>query len=403
MEDYEINGERPYTRVYAAVDLDAVEENVKAMRAVLSENTGIMGVVKADGYGHGAVPVAKVMDPYVRMYGVADIEEAVNLKRHNIRRPVLVLGMTHSRHNSRLVNLEIRSSVFERGQAKELSRTAVSLGKKAFIHLAVDTGMNRIGMKPVRESACLAAEISRMPGICVEGIFTHFARADEKDRTQTQNQMDAYMGFMKMLEDEGVRIPVKHISNSAGIVDFRQADQDMVRAGISMYGLYPSDDVGRDRVILKRAMELKSCITCIRDIGPGEPVSYGGTFTSSGPMTVATIPVGYGDGYPRSLSGKGRVLIRGRSAPILGRVCMDQMMVDVTDIPHVSPDDAVTLMGRDGAEEITAEELARLGGGFHYEILCNVGKRVPRVYLRGGKIVGTKDYFADPYQDFMDI
>lgn len=401
MEDYEINGERPYTRVYAAVDLDAVEENVRAMRAVLSENTGIMGVVKADGYGHGAVPVAKTIEPYVRMYGVADIEEAVNLRRHNIRRPVLVLGVTHRRHNSRLVNLEIRPAVFERGQARELSETAVSLGKTAFVHLAVDTGMNRVGMKPTRESAGLAAEISRMPGICVEGIFTHFARADEKDKTQTERQMDAYERFVKMLEGEGVQIPLKHISNSAGIVDIRQADLDMVRAGISMYGLYASADVGRDQVSLKRAMELKSFVTYIKDIGPGEPVSYGGTFTSAKPMTVATIPVGYGDGYPRSLSGKGRVLIRGRSAPILGRVCMDQMMADVTDIPGVSSDDTVTLMGRDGAEEITAEELARLGGGFHYEILCNVGKRVPRVYVRGGRIVGRKDYFADIYEDFM--
>lgn len=398
MREYEVEEDRPYTRVYAAVDLDAVEENAGAMKAVLSEGTKIMGIVKADGYGHGAVPVAHAIDPYVDMYGVADIEEAVNLQDHGFSKPILVLGVTHIKHSDRVVRRKIRPAVFQRQQAKALSQAAVRLGETAFIHLAVDTGMSRIGMAPSKESADLALAISRMPGICVEGIFTHFARADERDKAFTLRQMEEYSGFIKMLEDRGVSIPIKHISNSAGITDMRQADWDMVRAGISLYGLYASEQVETERIPLRPAMEVKSFITYVKKIGQGAAVSYGGTFIAPKPMTVATIPVGYGDGYPRSLSGKARVLIRGKSAPILGRICMDQMIVDVTDIHGAAEDDMVTLIGRDGEQEITVEELAQIGDGFHYELVCNVGKRVPRVYMRKGRIAGKKDYFADRYE-----
>lgn len=391
---------RPYTRVYAVVDLDAIENNMKAMESNLTEGTGIIGVVKADGYGHGAVPVAKAIDPYVKGYAVATIEEAVNLKNHGITKPVLILGVTHESHNEELIRHELRSSVFEKKQAQALSEKAMEMGKTAYVHLVLDTGMNRIGMKFCEESARLAALISRMPGICVEGLFTHFARADETDKESALKQLRKYLDFVRMLEERGVHIPVKHISNSAGIVDMREANGDMVRAGIGIYGLYPSDEVCRDRVILKPAMELKSFITYIKEIEPGAAVSYGGTFVADRSMTIATVPIGYGDGYPRNQSGKGRVLIHGKSAPILGRVCMDQMMVDVTHIPEAKADDEVTLIGRDGSDEITVEELARTGGGFHYEIVCDIGKRVPRVYVRGGRIVGKKDYFKDIYEDF---
>ena len=391
---------RPYTRVYASVNLDAVESNMKAMEGNLAEGEAIMGVVKTDGYGHWAVPVAKTIDPYVKAYGVATIEEAVNLRHHGIQKPILILGVTHQSHNEELIHYQLRSTVFEEKQALALSQTAVKMGKTAWAHLALDTGMSRVGMKPSEESADLAARISSMEGIRVEGIFTHFARADEKDKTFARKQLKDYLDFIAMLERRGVRIPIKHISNSAGIVDMREANCDMTRAGISIYGLYPSDEVEKENVILYPAMELKSQVTYIKTIDPQTPVSYGGTFVADRQMTVATIPVGYGDGYPRSLSGKGRVLIRGKSAPILGRVCMDQMMVDVTDIPDVMADDQVTLIGKDGKERITVEELACLGGGFHYEIVCNIGKRVPRVYIKDGKIIGKKDYFDDPYDDF---
>lgn len=391
---------RLYTRVYAPVDLDAIEDNMKAMAANLSEGTAMMGVVKTDGYGHGAVPVAKAMDPYVKAYAVATVEEAVNLRKHGIEKPLLILGVTHESRNEDLINYGIRPAVFQEKQALALSKTAAAMGKTAVIHLALDTGMSRIGMKVCEESADLAARISSMEGIQVEGIFTHFARADETDKTSARRQLREYLDFIEMLERRGVHIPVRHISNSAGIVDMGEANCDMVRAGISIYGLYPSPEVDKEKVVLRPAMELKSRVTYIKTIEPGTAVSYGGTFVAGRRVTVATIPVGYGDGYPRNLSGKGRVLIRGKSAPILGRVCMDQLMVDVTDIPGAAEDDEVTLIGRDGQERITVEELADLSGGFHYEIICDIGKRVPRVYLRGGAVVGTKDYFDDPYEDF---
>lgn len=390
----------PYTRVYAVVNLNAVEKNMKAMTVNLTEGTGIIGVVKTDGYGHGAVPVAKTIDPYVKGYAVATVEEALILKRHGITKPILILGVTHESHNRQLIEHRLRPTVFQRKQALALSRTAVEMGETVSIHLALDTGMSRIGMKPCTESADLAAEMARMPGIRVEGLFTHFARADETDKTSARQQMREYLDFVKMLKERGVRIPVRHISNSAGIIDMPEANCDLVRAGISIYGLYPSDEVDKDRVVLRPALELKSRITYIKTIKAGTRVSYGGTFEADRTMTVATVPIGYGDGYPRSLSGKGRVLIHGKSAPILGRVCMDQMMVDVTDIREAAEDDEVTLIGRDGAEEITVEEMARLGGGFHYEILCDIGKRVPRVYIRDGKVIGKKDYFDDVYRDF---
>lgn len=391
---------RPYTRVYASVDLDAIEANMKAMAANLTEGTAVMGVVKTDGYGHGAVPVAKAIAPYVEAYAVATVEEAVNLRRHGITKPILILGVTHERHNEELIRYDIRSAVFKKSQALSLARTARALGRTAGVHLALDTGMSRIGMTVCEESADLSAEICAMEGIRVEGIFTHFARADETDKACARKQLAEYLDFIKMLERRGIHIPIKHVSNSAGIVDMKEANCGMVRAGISIYGLYPSGEVAKEQVLLRPAMELKSSVTYIKTISEGTAVSYGGTFVASKPMVVATVPVGYGDGYPRSLSGKGRVLIRGKSAPILGRVCMDQMMVDITEISEAEEDDQVTLIGRDGGEQITVEELAALSGGFHYEIVCGIGKRVPRVYTRGGEIVGKKDYFDDPYDDF---
>ncbi len=391
---------RPYTRVYASVDLDAIEANMKAMAANLTEGTAVMGVVKTDGYGHGAVPVAKAIAPYVEAYAVAAVEEAVNLRKHGITKPILVLGVTHERHNEELIRYDIRSAVFKKSQALSLARTARALGRTAGVHLALDTGMSRIGMTVCEESADLSAEICAMEGIRVEGIFTHFARADETDKACARKQLAEYLDFIKMLERRGIHIPIKHVSNSAGIVDMKEANCGMVRAGISIYGLYPSGEVAKEQVLLRPAMELKSSVTYIKTISEGTAVSYGGTFVASKPMVVATVPVGYGDGYPRSLSGKGRVLIRGKSAPILGRVCMDQMMVDITEISEAEEDDQVTLIGRDGGEQITVEELAALSGGFHYEIVCGIGKRVPRVYTRGGEIVGKKDYFDDPYDDF---
>ena len=392
---------RPYSRVYATVNLDAVASNMKSMRENLPASTLIMGSVKADGYGHGSVPIAKTIEPYVFGYAVATIDEGIILRRHGINKTILILGVTHESQYEELLRYDIRTAMFQYEKAKKLSDLAVKQGKKAVVHLALDTGMSRIGMKADREHAKEAASIAALEGIEVEGLFTHFARADETDKSAYEEQYRRYKEFLGYLEELGVQIPIRHCSNSAGIVESLESNHmDMVRAGIAIYGMYPSDEVDHNSVKLTPAMEIKSCITYIKEIGVGTAVSYGGTFVADHTMKVATIPVGYGDGYVRSLSGKGDVLIRGKRAAILGRICMDQFMVDVTDIPDVQEDDEVTLLGKDGSECITMEELAEKSGGFHYEMVCDIGKRIPRVYLKDGNIVGTKDYFDDVFKEF---
>ena len=392
---------RPYSRVYATVNLDAVASNMRSMRDNLPASTLIMGSVKADGYGHGSVPVAKTIEPYVFGYAVATIDEGIILRRHGINKTILILGVTHESRYEDLLRYDIRTAMFQYEKAKKLSDLALKQGKKAVVHLALDTGMSRIGMKADREHAKEAAAIAALEGIEVEGLFTHFARADETDKSAYEEQYRRYKEFLGYLKELGVKIPIRHCSNSAGIVESLESNHmDMVRAGIAIYGMYPSDEVDHNSVKLTPAMEIKSCITYIKEIEAGTAVSYGGTFVADHTMKVATIPVGYGDGYVRSLSGKGDVLIRGKRAAILGRICMDQFMVDVTDIPDVQEDDEVTLLGSDGAECITMEELAEKSGGFHYEMVCDIGKRIPRVYLKDGKVVGTKDYFDDVFKGF---
>ena len=388
---------RPYTRVYAAVDLDAVEFNMESMRKNISPETGMIGVVKADAYGHGAAPVAQAIDRFVAGYAVATIEEGLLLRRHGVSKMILILGVTHPADYEKLLKADIRPSVFTMEQAEPLSELACRMGKRAKIHLALDTGMGRIGMEPDGKGADLAARIASLPGIEAEGLFTHFATADEADKSETLRQLERYLEFDEMLRARGIEIPLKHCSNSAGIIAFPEANLNLVRAGISIYGMYPSDEVDRTRLALRPVMELKSAVSYVKEMRPGQKISYGGTYTVERPMRVATIPVGYGDGYPRGLSGRGCVLICGRRAPILGRVCMDQFMVDVTDIPEAEVDAAVTLIGRDGGEELRVEDLSKLSGRFHYELVCDIGKRVPRVYYRHGKIVGRKDYFDDSY------
>lgn len=389
-----------YTRVYAEINLDAIRFNMESLGKNMAPRTRMMGVVKADGYGHGAVPVALEIAPYVAGYAVAAIEEALILRNHGIEKPILILGVTHQSRYGALLEHDIRPAVFTMEQADLLSKLAVASGTVAKIHLALDTGMSRIGMEANEQGADLAARIAALPGIEAEGLFTHFAKADEADKASAYRQLETYAGFVRLLEERGLEIPVKHCSNSAGIIDLPEANLDMVRAGISVYGMYPSDDVKKQGVILKPALGLKSFITYVKSLEAGREVSYGGDFVAAKPMRVATVPVGYGDGYPRNLSGKGYVLIHGKKAPVLGRICMDQFMVDVTEIPEAKTEDAVTLIGKDGAEEIRVEDLARTCGGFHYEIACGIGKRVPRIYMRSGQMVGRKDYFDDIYHGF---
>lgn len=387
---------RPYSRVYATVNLDAVASNMRSMRDNLPASTLIMGSVKADGYGHGSVPVAKTIEPYVFGYAVATIDEGIILRRHGINKTILILGVTHESRYEDLLRYDIRTAMFQYEKAKKLSDLALKQGKKAVVHLALDTGMSRIGMKADREHAKEAAAIAALEGIEVEGLFTHFARADETDKSAYEEQYRRYKEFLGYLEELGVQIPIRHCSNSAGIVESLESNHmDMVRAGIAIYGMYPSDEVDHNSVKLTPAMEIKSCITYIKEIGAGTAVSYGGTFVADHTMKVATIPVGYGDGYVRSLSGKGDVLIRGKRAAILGRICMDQFMVDVTDIPGTAEGDECMLFGEQEGEILSVEEVSELAGSFNYEFVCDVGRRVPRVFYQNGKAVETKDYYPE--------
>lgn len=387
-----------YDRVCAYVDLTAIHDNMDHMKANIDAHTKMIGVIKTDGYGHGAVPIAKELEPLDYMYGfaTATIEEAMILRKCGIKKPILILGYTFPYAYEDIVTQNIRPAVFKLDMAKQLSETAVRLGKKVMIHIKVDTAMSRIGIRPDESGIAFINEIKKLPGLELEGIFTHFAKADEADKTAVKAQLEQYQDFLSEVEEKcQVKIPLKHCSNSAGIIELPTANMDIVRAGITLYGLWPSDEVAKNIVPLKPALSLKSHIVYIKTIKKGEQVSYGGTFEAKEEMRIATIPVGYGDGYPRSLSGKGAVLIRGKRAPILGRVCMDQFMVDVTYIEDVAEYDEVTLIGKDGEDVITAEELGEMSGRFNYELVCDLGKRIPRVYLKDGKEVLYRDYFAD--------
>lgn len=380
--------QKQFDRVYARVCLDRIEDNMRSMQKNLQPDTSMIGVIKADGYGHGASAVAKAIDPYVVAYAVATVDEAAKLCEAGVQKAILILGAVPKGRYAQCCKRGLRVPLFTMQQARDMSRTAVVLKRNMIVHIALDTGMGRIGLSPTMESARLVREMADLPGLTIEGLFTHFARADEADKGPARGQIQRFSDFLAMLRELGVNPPICHCSNSAGIVDLPEANFNAVRAGITIYGLYPSDQVNRKAVPLSPAMELKSFITYIKTVPAGTEISYGGTFHAERETRVATISAGYADGYPRGLSGKGDVLIRGKRARILGRVCMDQFMVDVTEIPEAAEWDEVTLLGRDGNEEITMEELSWRSGVFLYELPCLIGARVPRVYYSHGKIVG---------------
>ena len=368
-------------RSYAVIDLDAIADNIKAVKACITPDVKVMAVIKTDGYGHGAVEIGRYLEEDVDYYAVAAVEEAVQLREAGLKLPILILGYTMKAQYAKLVEYGNEQTIYNLEDAKLLGEIAVSMGKQAEIHIALDTGMGRIGFVPDAESADIVKEISLLPGIIIKGMFTHFSTADETDKTYSYMQMQRYDAFVKLLEERGVEIPVKHICNSAGIMEFDHHRFQMVRSGIVTYGLYPSDEVVKENLPLKPALEWKAHVVHVKTAGPGLGVSYGKTFVTSAEETrIATISVGYGDGYPRALSNKGRVLIHGKSVPIIGRVCMDQFMVDVTGMDDVQVEDEVTLIGRDGEEFISVEEAAALAGTFNYEFVCDIGKRIPRVY-----------------------
>lgn len=376
-------------RIIAQVDLSAITHNVKVLHDVMPNPKPIMAVIKADGYGHGALTIARSLqnEDYIYGFATATSEEAFELREEGVTKPILVLGYVFVEDYAKMINEDIRFTVFTMQMAKQLSDMALILGKKALVHVKLDTGMSRIGIIPDDKGLNLVREMSLLEGLDFEGIFTHFAKCDEKDKSYTKIQYDKFNGFINELNKDGINFRITHCANSAGILEYPDAHFDLVRAGVVLYGLWPSDEVERKGVDLKPAMSLKSHIVFVKDIPEGTSISYGGTYVSKKPMRIATVPVGYADGYPRSLSSKGYVLIRGKRAAILGRICMDQMMVDVTDIPDAQTLDEVVLLGRQNDDCIYAEELGDMSGRFNYEFVCDIAPRVPRVYIKDGKFV----------------
>ena len=375
------------------IDLDAIESNIDTIR----KHTGVdvMAVVKADAYGHGAVQVARLLQGKCAFFGVSSILEAMELRQAGLDTPILILGHTPVSAFPALVKLDIRPTIFHYEDAVALSEEAQRQGKTAPFHFAVDTGMSRIGFQATEEEAAVCAEIAGLPGLLAEGIFSHFATADCADLTRARAQAARFDAFVEMLKRRGVKIPIRHLNNSAGLMNFGN-HYEMVRSGIVTYGMYPSSEVDPGLLSIRPALQWVSRVTHVKLLEPGREISYGGTFVTDKPTRVATVPVGYADGYRRSLSGRFHVLIRGKRAPILGRICMDQMMVDVTDIPDVALNDRVVLVGRSGEEEITMEQMADALDTINYEVVCGISRRVPRLYRRGGKTVHSVHYLLDP-------
>ena len=380
------------------VDMDAIISNMEAMRANINEKTGMMAVIKADGYGHGSVELARVFEDidYVKGYAVATAEEAQILRNAGIKKPVLIIGYAFPYCYGTMIKEDVRLTVFREDSLKQIDSAARTLSMKARIHIPVDTGMGRIGVLPDDAGLAFVKKTLSFENIILEGVFTHFARADERDKSSAKMQYEKFKGFTDRIERElSYRIPIKHCSNSAAILEMPYANMDMVRSGITMYGLMPSDEVpdkAKALVKLKPALSLISHIVYVKTIHKGDSVSYGGTFTADKDVRLATIPLGYADGIPRSLSNKGYVLIRGKRAPITGRVCMDQFMVDVSDIEGAREDDEVVIIGESGNEKITAEDVGALSGRFNYELVCDINIRLPRAYYRNGRLIGRKDY-----------
>ena len=381
-----------FDNTWVKIDLSAIEANIDAVAA--KANVPVMAVIKADAYGHGAVPIARLLEKKCAFFGVSSMLEAMELRSAGIRLPILILGATPDDAYPLAVREDIRPAIFTWESACALSRAAAAQGKTARLHFAVDTGMSRIGLQVTEEAADLCARIAALPGLVCEGLFSHFATADETDLTRARAQAARFADFDAMLKARGLEIPIRHLNNSAGVMNFSE-HYDMVRSGIVTYGLYPSSEVDPGDLPLQPALSWYSRVTHVKTLPAGREISYGGTFVTTRDTRVATVAVGYADGYRRSLSGRFYVLIRGRKAPILGRVCMDQLMVDVTDIPDAAAGDTVTLAGRDGKERITIEELAAAAGSFNYETVCGISRRVPRVYLKDGQCVGSVHYLLE--------
>ena len=378
-----------FDNTYVNIDLDAIWENFQAIRK--KAGVAVMAVVKADAYGHGAVPVSRLLEPVCAFFGVATVSEALELRKAGISKPILILGYTPPQAFETLIREQIRPSIFCWEDAQALSLQAQQLGLTAPFHFALDTGMRRIGFQPTWEDAQICAKIAALPGLHPEGLFSHFATADEADLSAARQQAARFAEFDGFLRQLGVAVELRHLDNSAGIMNF-DCHYEMVRSGIITYGLYPSPAVNPELLNLRPAMSWHSHICHVKWLAPGMPIGYGGTFVTAKATRVATVTAGYADGYRRCISNRFYVLIHGCKAPILGRICMDQMMVDVTDIPDAKAGDSVVLMGTDEDAAISAETLAEAANSFSYEQVCTVGRRCPRHYYRQGCLVARKNY-----------
>ena len=376
------------------IDLDAIASNMDAIR----EKAGVpvMAVVKADAYGHGAVQVARLLQDKCAFFCVSSILEAMELRQAGLSTPILILGHTPADAFPTAIREGIRPTIYRMEDALALSKAAQFLELPARFHFAVDTGMSRIGFQVNEEDADICARIASLPGLFAEGLFSHFATADCADLTRAKKQAERFAEFDGMLRRRGVKVPIRHLNNSAGLMNFA-TPYEMVRSGIITYGMYPSDEVDPGLLALRPALQWLSRVTHVKTLPAGREISYGGTFVTKADTVVATLPVGYADGYRRNLSGRFHVLIHGEKAPILGRICMDQMMVDVTHIPGVTVGDNVTLVGTDGENTITMEEISAQAFSFNYEFVCGISRRVPRLYVQGGKAIHTVHYLLDAF------
>ena len=385
---------RFFDRIWANIDLDAVNRNVKNIQENLQEDVKILAVIKANAYGHGAIPIAQELEHNDAIYGfaVATAEEGFSLREHGVHKPIIVIGYTFEENYAYLCEENIQTTVYTKKMIETLEKIAEEKCKIIKVQIKVDTGMNRIGIYPNEEGKEFVRFVHSKKRIKIAGIFTHFANADTKDPAKTEEQYQVFTNFVEELKAEGITFPMMHCSNSAGTLGYQNMNMDLVRAGLIIYGLWPSNEVDKSKVLLEPVLSLYSRVVQVKTVAKGTAISYGGTYVTKEEMKVATISAGYGDGYPRNLSSKGYILVHGKKAPIIGRICMDQFMVDVTGIPDVLIGDSVTLIGKENDVQITFEDLAFWGGGFNYELVCNLNMRVPRIFRKDGKEKVILDY-----------
>ncbi len=384
--------EKDLRPVWAEINLDKIKHNVKEIKNIVKKDTIICAVVKADAYGHGVVEISEVLlKNGVDRLAVSTLEEAIQLRNNGYTATsIMVLGYTPEEHGEAIIDNNIIQTVYTYNQALYFSNLAKEKHKEVTIHLKLDTGMSRLGFQSNTRSLNDIKEILELPNLNIEGIFTHLAIADEKNKDYTYRQFNIFMDFVERLEKEGYSIPIKHISNSAAIIDLPEMNLDMVRPGIILYGLYPSGDVNKERIKLKQAMELKARVSHVKILPKGHSISYGSKYTTSGSEKIITIPIGYADGYTRMLSGKAEVIVSGKKIPVVGDICMDQCMANATGL-DIKTGDEVVLYSSNGKSGVTIDDIAKKIGTINYEIICMLGKRVPRVYLENNNLLHIKD------------